>query len=186
MREQAQTNPMRVCVFSNDKSTCENLALDATRANYKIAGKFNELEELKDFLSNSALDHIILIDVSDHSGKLLEILKELCAKRPLPIVVVANGSDRNLVARAIEAGAQEVLVKPVSIEEVSVAFSVAVHQQAKQVKIERELELLRAKLEARKLIERAKGILMDSTGVSETEAFHLLQKESQNQRRPMA
>jgi len=176
---------MRVCVFSNDNNTCENLALDATQANYIIAGKFNQLEGLKDFISNSVLDHIILIDVSDHSSKPLEIIKELSSKRPLPIVVVTNSSDNNLAARAIEAGAQDVLIKPVNIEDISVAISVAVYQQAKQAKLESELERLHAKLEERKLIERAKGLLMDSAGVSETEAFQLIQKESQNKRRPM-
>ena len=185
MRQQAQATPMRVCIFSNDKSSCENLVLQATRANYIIAGQFNELEGFKDFISSSLLDHIILIDVSDYSSKSLEIIKELCIKRPLPIIIVANRSDNNLIARAVEAGAQVVLVKPVSLEDVAVAFSVAVHQQAKQARLESELDRLRAKLEERKLIERAKGILMDSAGVGETEAFQLLQKESQNKRRSM-
>ena len=185
MRQRAQATPMRVCIFSNDKSSCENLALNTTQANYMVAGKFNTLEELTEFMSSSVLDHIILIDVSDHSSKLLEIIKELCTKHPLPIVVITDDSDNNLAARAIEAGAQDVLIKPVSMEDIAIAFSVAVHQQAKQAKLESELERLQAKLEERKLIERAKGILMDSARASETEAFQLIQKESQNKRRPM-
>lgn len=185
MKQRAQATPMRVCIFSNDKSFCENLAFDVTNANYVIAGKFNALDELTDFMSSSVLDHIILIDVSNHSSKPLEIIKELCAKRPLPIVVVTDASDNNLAARAIEAGAQDVLVKPVSMEDIAVAFSVAVHQQAKQAKLESELERMHTKLEERKLIERAKGILMDSARMSEIEAFQLIQKESQNKRRPM-
>lgn len=185
MRQRAQATPMRVCVFSKDKSSCENLALNTTQANYMVAGKFNTLEELTEFMSSSVLDHIILIDVSNHSSKPLEIIKELCTKHPLPIVVVTDDSDNNLAARAIEAGAQDVLIKPVSMEDIVVAFSVAVHQQAKQAKLESELERLHTKLEERKLIERAKGIIMDSARMSETEAFQLIQKESQNKRRPM-
>src|SRR5262250_1413221 len=109
MKQQAQATPMRVCIFSNDKITCENLALDVTRANYMIAEKFNDLEGLKDFVLSSALDHIILVDVSDGSSKPIEVIRELCIKRPLPIVVVTNSRDSNLAARAIEAGAQDVL-----------------------------------------------------------------------------
>ncbi|HWP42590.1 MAG TPA: ANTAR domain-containing protein [Blastocatellia bacterium] len=182
----AQAAPLRVCIFSNDKSSCEGLALDATRANYRVAGVFNDPAGLIDFISGSALDHIVLLDMSDHAARSLELIKKLSAKRPLPIVVATSGSDGGLAARAIEAGAQEVLVRPFDFERVAVAFSVAVQQQAKQARLEGELERLRAKLEERKLIERAKGILMKSAAVSEMEAYKLMQRESQDRRRPMA
>jgi response regulator NasT len=85
----------------------------------------------------------------------------------------------------VQCGAQALLVSPVCAKDVAAALSLAVHQQAKQVWLESEISYLRDKLAERKLIEKAKGILMESANVSEAEAFRLIQKQSQDKRAPM-
>ena len=102
------------------------------------------------------------------------------------MVALANETDSTIGARAIEAGAQAILVNPIDPQSICAAFTTAVQQQAKQARLEGDILSLSEKLAERKLIEKAKGILMDSAKVSEAEAFRLIQKQSQDQRKPMA
>jgi response regulator NasT len=102
------------------------------------------------------------------------------------MVALANETDFRLGARAIEAGAQALLVNPVEPQYICAAFTAAVQQQAKQARLEDDIHNLSEKLAERKLIEKAKGILMETAKVSEREAFRLIQKQSQDKRKPLA
>jgi len=185
MVQQAGLAPMRVCVFSTEEALCESLALDSAGAGYRVEQKFKEPQKLVEFISCSNIDHIVLVDVGRQFEERLKLIRELCARRPLAMVAVADQSDLSIGARVIQAGAQALLVNPVQAKDIYAAFTVAAHQQAKQAKLEGEILYLREKLAERKLIEKAKGILMDSAKVSEAEAFRLIQKQSQVKRKPM-
>jgi response regulator NasT len=85
----------------------------------------------------------------------------------------------------MEAGAQALLINPIEAKDVYAAFTTAIYQQSRQVRLEDDSRGLRDKLAERKLIEKAKGILMESANVSESEAFRLIRRQSQNKRKPM-
>jgi len=185
MGQQTQAPPTKVCIFSPEESVCEALAQQSTEAGYNVEGKFNKPQPLLDFLLNSDLQQIVVVDLDDNREARLQLIKELSAKRPLPIVAVSNEQDRRLTARAIESGAQTFILKPVQTKDIYAAFLVAAAQQTKQEKLEIEIQTLSTKLTDRKIIERAKGILIDSAKLSEAEAFRLMQKQSQSESRPM-
>ena len=186
MVQQAGLAPMRVCVFSPEEKFCETLALDSERAGYQLERKFNEPRKLLEFISDSIIDHIVLIDARRQREKCVQLVKDLCSGGPRAAVALANEADTRLGARVMAAGAQALLVDPVEPKDIFAAFTVAVYQYSKQSRLERDFDSLREKLAERKLIEKAKGILMESAKVTEGEAFRLIQKRSQDERKPMA
>jgi response regulator NasT len=114
-----------------------------------------------------------------------EATRQLLQQRPLPVVMLTAYSDDETVRAATEAGACAYLVKPVNRNQLLSALHVAAARFAEQEQMRREVQDLSEALEARKIIERAKGLLMDRAGLSEAEAFRRLQKASRDQRRPM-
>ena len=186
MVEQAIMAALRVCIFSPEEALRDSLGLNAERSGYRVEQSFNEPQRLIDFVTSSNVDHIVLVDVREQREERLRLMREIYARRPLAMVAVADEVDCRLGERVIEAGAQALLCGPVHARDLEAALTVAVHQQAKQAKLESEIAYLREKLAERKLIEKAKGILMDSAKVTEAEAFRLIQKQSQEKRRRMA
>jgi AmiR/NasT family two-component response regulator len=101
------------------------------------------------------------------------------ATTPCPIVLLTSHSDDSLVARARHAGVMAYLLKPLRTPELPPALDLAVARFG-------EIQELRQRLAARKLIERAKGLLMARQGITEEEAFRALRSFAMNQRRPLA
>lgn len=186
MVEQAGLAPLRVCIFSPEATLRESLGRNTERAGYRIEQTFSEPEKLINFVTSASVDHIVLIDITEQVEQRLQIIREICTKRPLAVVAVCCQNNEGLSESVIQAGAQSLLSCPVRVQDVRGALGVAVHQHSKQLRMERELVELREKLADRKVIEKAKGILMDSANVTESEAFRLLQKQSQDKRRKMA
>ena len=185
MEHQAGLAPTKVCILSPEPELRERLAVESAAVGYRVEQKFSEDQQLVDYLSASSVDHILLVDLQSQTEQRFNLIKQLCAERPRAIVALAAEADSALGALAVQAGVQALLLTPFRAKDISAAFSVAIHQQAKHVSLEGEINYLREKLAERKLIEKAKGILMDSAKVSEAEAFRLIQKQSQNQRAPM-
>jgi response regulator NasT len=186
MLQQAELAPMRVCVFSPEEKLCDSLARSSEEAGYQVEQKFIEPRKLVEFISCSPIDHIVLIDVRRQRENGLQLIKDVCASGPRAMAAVANEADARFCARAMEAGAQVLLINPVESKDIYAAVTTAVHQCAKQALLEYDIRGLREKLAERKLIEKAKGILMESAKVSESDAFRLIQKQSQDKRKPMA
>jgi AmiR/NasT family two-component response regulator len=90
------------------------------------------------------------------------------------------------VLQAARTPVYQYLVKPVELEDLGPAISVAVTRFSEWIRLRREAGMLEQKLEDRRLIEQAKGILMEVRGLPERDAYRMLQKESQNTNRPMA
>ena len=186
MVEQASLAPLRICIFSPEEGLRDSLGLNAEGSGYRVEQSFNEPQRLVDYVTSSNADHIILIDVREQREERLRLMREIYTQRPLAMVAVSDETDWRLGERVIEAGAQALLRSPVRAQDLQAALTVAVHQQAKQAKLESEIASLQEKLAERKLIEKAKGILMASAKVTEAEAFRLIQKQSQEKRKRMA
>jgi len=107
-------------------------------------------------------------------------------ENPLPIVLLTSHSDSETIERAKEAGVMAFLLKPLREDELLPATELAISRFEEFDSLRKENEDLKRTLEARKSIERAKGVLMKQQGLSEAEAFSLIQKKSMNLRKPMA
>jgi two-component system, response regulator PdtaR len=116
----------------------------------------------------------------------LEAAKRIAAEFPIPVIVLTAYSERTLAERAIEAGVSAYLMKPVSEEDLLPAVMLAKSRFAEFQDLRRDISGLKEALEARKMIERAKGILMERRNLSEAEAFKRMQMQSQNENKKLS
>ncbi|HWC13257.1 MAG TPA: response regulator [Actinomycetota bacterium] len=101
------------------------------------------------------------------------------------VLILTAFSQRDLVQRAADAGAMAYLVKPFQKSDLMPAIDVAIARHAELAAVRAEVTDKTDQLEARKVIDRAKGRLMDSGGMTEAEAFRHLQKRAMDERRSM-
>jgi two-component system, response regulator PdtaR len=128
---------------------------------------------------------IIIMDIKMPDMDGIEAAKTLTEERIAPVVLLSAYSQRDLVQRAREAGVVAYLVKPYREEELAPAIEVALARFQEFKELESQVADLQEALETRKLVDRAKGILMDKQGLTEAEAFRKIQKMSMDNRKPM-
>jgi two-component system, response regulator PdtaR len=109
----------------------------------------------------------------------IEAARQILERRSIPIVMLTAFSESALVGRAIDAGVFGYLVKPFRESDLLPAIETARARHAELVAVRDESASLREALEARKVIEQAKGLLMEKDGLSESEAFARLRTASQ-------
>ena len=127
---------------------------------------------------------LMAIGLPDLDG--IRAARKVMQAKPVPIVLLSSHYDAETIERAKRAGVMGYLIKPLRADELLPAVELAVSHFQEFIALRKENENLKKTLEARKLIERAKGILMNSKGLSEAEAFSLIQKKSMNLRKSMA
>ena len=111
--------------------------------------------------------------------------ERIAAERIAPVVILTAFSQRELVERARDAGAMAYLVKPFTKADLVPAIEMAVSRFAEIRALDTEVGTLRERLEVRKLLDRAKGILQTAHGMSEPDAFRWIQKTSMDRRLTM-
>jgi two-component system, response regulator PdtaR len=116
----------------------------------------------------------------------LEAARQITGSQAVAIVAITAHDDPDLVARAIDAGVAAYLVKPVDAGQVDSALRLAVARYSEFQALRAEVDRLVDALEARKLVERAKGILMDRAGLAESEAFIRIQRRARSRNQTMA
>jgi response regulator NasT len=111
--------------------------------------------------------------------------KVLTEEKIAPVLLLTAFSQQDLVERAKEAGVVGYIVKPFREAELVPAIEIALTRFQEFQALEKETADLKETLETRKLVDRAKGLLMDTQGLTEAEAFRKIQKMSMNTRKPM-
>jgi response regulator NasT len=114
-----------------------------------------------------------------------EQAETLAAERTVPVLLLTAYSDREFVDRAVDAGVMGYLVKPFAEAQLKPAIEVALERWREVRQIQQDLAETKETLETRKLVERAKGVLMDSQNLKEAEAFRRIQRLSMNSRKSM-
>jgi len=128
---------------------------------------------------------IVIMDIKMPDMDGIEAARILTEERIAPVLLLSAYSQRDLVERAREAGVAGYLVKPFRENDLAPAIEVALSRFAEFRTLEKEVGNLKLALETRKLVDRAKGILMDRQGLTEAEAFRKIQKMSMDNRKPM-
>jgi len=114
-----------------------------------------------------------------------EAAEQIAAEDPVPMIILSAYSDARTVEQAVRAPIFHYLVKPVDPDDLAPAIAVARARFHEWLATRQERDRLEAKLEERKIVERAKGLLMESRGLSERDAYRFLQKMSQDKNTPM-
>jgi response regulator NasT len=151
---------------------------------YQVVGEAGDGQEAVD-LAESLKPDLVIMDVKMPRRDGIDAAAEIAAKRIAPVVVLTAFSQRDLVEKARDAGAMAYLVKPFSISDLVPALEVALSRFAEIAQLEREVAELGERLETRKLIERAKGLLQAEHGMSEPEAFSWMQRAAMDRRTTM-
>jgi len=109
----------------------------------------------------------------------------LAEERVAPVLLLTAYSDQEFIDRAREAGVMGYLVKPYNENQLAPAIEVALARYGEFSQLHKELGNTKEALMTRKIVERAKGVLMDTAGLKESEAFHRIQRLSMNSRKSM-
>jgi two-component system, response regulator / RNA-binding antiterminator len=128
---------------------------------------------------------VIVIGLENPNRDLLENMFQLSRAVKRPVAMFVDRSDRASIEAAVEAGVSAYVVDGLKRERVKPILDMAIVRFNAFSRLSRELEEARSELDDRKVIERAKGILMKSKGLSEDDAYALLRKTAMNQNRKM-
>jgi len=128
---------------------------------------------------------VVIMDIKMPDMDGIEAAKTLTEEYIAPVILLTAYSQRDLVERAKEAGVVGYMVKPFRESDLVPAIEVALARFKEFEALHKEVQDLQLALETRKLVDRAKGILMDTQSLSEAEAFRKIQKMSMNTRKPM-
>jgi response regulator NasT len=129
---------------------------------------------------------VIVIDLENPNRDMLEDMFQLSRAVKRPIAMFVDRSDQASIEAAVDAGVSAYVVDGLKQERVKPILDMAVSRFNAFARLSRELEEARSELEGRKVIERAKGILVRSKGLSEEAAYALLRKTAMNQNRRIA
>jgi AmiR/NasT family two-component response regulator len=154
------------------------------RAGYEVVAEARDGEEALE-LARVHHPDLALMDVKMPRLDGIEAARRMLEERPIPIVMLTAFDQRELVERAAEAGVYGYLVKPFREQDVVPAIELAKARYAELVAVRADADSLSQALADRKVIERAKGLLMEREKLSEADAFARLRKASQVSGRPL-
>ena len=176
--------PRRVVIAEDEALIRLDLAEMLRDEGYQVVGEAGDGQEAVD-LAESLRPDLGIMDVKMPRRDGIDAAAEIAAKRIAPIVILTAFSQRDLVEKARDAGAMAYLVKPFSISDLIPAIEVALSRFAEITELEREVADLGERLETRKLVERAKGLLQARHAMTEPEAFSWMQRAAMDRRTSM-
>ncbi len=176
--------PLRVLVADDEALIRMGLKTMLTEAGYQVVGEAGDGRRALDLVRKLDPD-VVLLDIKMPEPDGLVVAERLLAEGPRPIVVLTAYGDREYVDRAKRLGVMAYLVKPIKEADLVPTIELALTHFKNLGALSGEIRSLEDALETRKLIERAKGALMQREGLSEADAFGRIQKASRDSRRSM-
>ena len=128
---------------------------------------------------------LAILDIKMPEMDGLDAAKMITQEKICPVLLLTAYSQQDLIDRAKEAGVFGYLVKPFKETDLLPAIEIAISRYKEMEALEKEVGSLQETLETRKLVDRAKGILMDKRGMKESDAFRWIQAQSMNNRKSM-
>lgn len=175
---------LRVVVAEDEALIRLDLVEMLTEAGYEVVGQAGDGEAAISITEKEKPD-LVVMDVKMPKLDGISAAERIANQRIAPVVILTAFSQRDLVERARDAGAMAYLTKPFTIDDLMPAIELAVSRFQEIRQLDAEVTDLQDQLKARKLIEKAKGILMKNLKISEPEAFKWMQKTAMDKRRSM-
>ena len=160
---------LNVLLISNSKSRMRIIEAGLENA---VTTKINSIDP--DYLSKTikaAAPHVMVVDCENPTEATIKNMKQVTQSHPMPIIMFVEGSDGALTREAIRSGITAYIVDGLTPARVRPVIDMAIERFKMVGELKDELKKSKQDLEARKLIERAKGILMQQRGLSEADAF---------------
>jgi two-component system, response regulator PdtaR len=175
---------MRILIAEDETLIRLDLRSMLERAGFEVSAEARDGEEAV-ALADDVRPDLAILDVKMPKLDGIEAARKILAERPIPIVMLTAYGHKELVARAVEAGVFGYLVKPFREADLVPAIEAARARHAELEALREEAESLAEALATRKVVERAKGLLMERERLTEQEAFARLRRASQVSGRPM-
>jgi len=175
---------IRVVIADDESIICMDLREMLGNLGYLVVGEAGDGRSAVN-LARELRPDVVLMDIKMPDMDGIEAARILTGERIAPVVLLTAFSQKDLVERAKDAGVVGYLVKPIQETDLAPAIEIALSRFREFRELEREVDDLQDQLETRKLVDRAKGILMDAQGLSEAAAFRRIQKMSMNTRKAM-
>ena len=175
---------MRILIAEDETIIRLDLRDLLERAGFEVCAEAKDGEEAV-AMARVSLPDLAIMDVKMPRLDGIEAARRILDERPIPIVMLTAYGQDELVSRAVEAGVFGYLVKPFRESDLLPAIATARARHEELVALRDEAESLAEALAARKVIERAKGLLMAKEGLTEEEAFDRLRRASQVSGRPL-
>lgn len=176
--------PRRVVIAEDEGLIRLDLKEMLEEDGYAVVGEAGDGETAVRLTAEHAPD-LVILDVKMPILDGISAAERIAADRIAPVVILTAFSQRELVERAREAGAMAYLVKPFTKADLVPAIEMAVSRFQEIKSLEAEVSTLEDRLETRKAVDRAKGLLQTARGWSEPEAFRFIQKTSMDRRMSM-
>ena len=184
MVDAAQQPPRRVVIAEDEAIIRLDLKEMLEEEGYQVVAEAADGEQAVALVTEHRPD-LAVLDVKMPVLDGISAAERIAAARIAPVVMLTAFSQRELVERAREAGAMAYLVKPFSKADLVPAVEMAMARYDELTTLESEVSDLRDRLETRKLVDRAKGVLMDRDGLDEAAAYRWVQRTSMDRRMSM-
>jgi two-component system, response regulator PdtaR len=175
---------LRVLVVEDEALIRLDLTEMLTEEGYAIAGEAGDGEQAV-ALARELRPDLVIMDVKMPKMDGIEAAGSIVEEKIAPVVMLTAFSQRDLIEQARDAGAMAYLVKPFARHELVPAIELAVSRFAEKRALEDEVATLTDRLETRKVVDRAKGMLMTRQNMSEPEAFRWIQRTAMDRRTTM-
>lgn len=180
----APAPPVRVVVAEDEAIIRLDLVEILHDIGYEVVGDCGRGDEAIELVRELRPD-IVILDIKMPGLDGLTVARLVSEEQLAAVLILTAFSQRDLVAEATDSGAMAYLVKPFQRTELVPALEVAVARFRQMKALTEDVADLEDRLETRKLVDRAKGLLMDSRGMTESDAFSWIQQTAMSQRRPM-
>lgn len=176
--------PPRVVIAEDEALIRLDLAEMLAEEGYEVVGQAGDGQQAIELVDEHRPD-LVVLDVKMPKLDGISAAAHIAERRIAPVVILTAFSQRDLVERARDAGAMAYLVKPFGKNDLVPAIEMARSRFAELQQLEHEVADLAERLETRKLVDRAKGILQQELSISEPDAFRWIQKTAMDLRLSM-
>jgi two-component system, response regulator PdtaR len=176
--------PIRILIADDESIIRMNLREMLTQHGYEVIAEASNGATAID-LAKKLQPDLVIMDIKMPGIDGVQAAAELIGDRVAPVVLLTAYSERSLIGQAKEAGVSGYLVKPVRDTELTPVIELALARYAQFQDLEQKVADLQDALETRKLVEKAKGVLMEVHGLSESDAFNRMRKTSMDHRKSL-
>jgi response regulator NasT len=184
-RQEGTVAKVRIIIADDESIIRMDLREQLAGLGYEVIGEAADGQVAVD-LARRLRPDLVVMDIKMPDGEEgIEAARVLTAERIAPVLLLTAHAERELVEGAKDAGVYSYVVKPYTERELLPAIEMALTRFQEFRLLEQENTELKDIIETRKIVERAKGVLMDKYGLKEAEAFKRIRKASMDSRKPM-
>ncbi|HIY85951.1 MAG TPA: response regulator [Candidatus Yaniella excrementavium] len=181
MTDTEATHPVRIVVAEDETIIRLDIVETLRSQGYEVLGEADNGQRAIELVEEHAPD-LVLMDISMPVMDGISATRHISERSLAPVVILTAFSQRDLIDQATEAGAMSYIVKPFSETDLVPAIELAKARFEQLITLEAEISDLTARFETRKLVDKAKSLLMERLEITEPEAFRWIQKTSMDRR----